>query len=115
VHLQLVVVAVRDQRGERDGAAHPPVEAGAGPDAAPRVPGDQLLEVGGDGVGAGDRGVDVLRPEHLAAHGEAVGVQVEGGLLHGHVPHRSRREGERAVSSTTLPTRRSRAPVPSVG
>ena len=48
VHRELLVVAAGDQRGERDQRAAAPVEAGAGPDAAPGVLGDQLLEVPGE-------------------------------------------------------------------
>ena len=48
VHRELLVVAERDQRGQRDAAARPAVEARARPDLAPRVAGDQVLEVGGE-------------------------------------------------------------------
>src|SRR5829696_3699580 len=46
VHLELLEVAVSDERGERDGAAGAAVEAGAVPDLVPGVAGDQVLEVG---------------------------------------------------------------------
>ena len=45
---QLLVVAAGDQRGEGDHRAAAPVEAGAGPDRAPGVLGDELLEVAGE-------------------------------------------------------------------
>ncbi len=68
------MVAAGDQRGERDQRAAAPVEAGAGPDGAPGVLGDQLLEVPGELGRVRGRAVDVLGSEHLAAHLHAVVV-----------------------------------------
>ena len=48
VQRELLVVAAGDQRGQRDQRAAAPVEARAGPDRAPGVLGDQLLEVAGE-------------------------------------------------------------------
>ena len=48
VQRELLVVAAGHQRGQRDQRAAAAVESGAGPDGAPRVLGDQLLEVAGE-------------------------------------------------------------------
>ena len=56
----------RDERGQRDGAAHAAVEPGPRPDAAPDVARDVVLEVGGEVGRALDGGVDVRVAEHLA-------------------------------------------------
>src|SRR5688572_18752274 len=57
VHRELVLMAAGDERGERDRAVHAAVESRPGPDLAPRVPRDQVLERGGEGGRALDRGV----------------------------------------------------------
>src|SRR3954454_4918777 len=64
---ELVRVAARDQGGEGHAAARAPVEAGAVPDLAPRVPGEELLEVPGDLPRPRQPLVDVRVAEHLAA------------------------------------------------
>ena len=55
VQRQLLVVAAGDQRGERDHRAAAPVEPGPGPDPAPGVLGDQLLELAGEVGGSRQR------------------------------------------------------------
>ena len=98
VHRELLVVTAGDQGGEGDEGAAAAVEAGAGPDAAPGVLGDELLELPGQVGGAGGGPVDVRVAEHLAAYdhagvahladGEVVaGV---GGLLAEEVPAQQR-------------------------
>src|SRR5699024_2014252 len=57
------------QRGERDDAAHPPLEAGPRPHLAPGVAGDEILEVGGESALVLLGTVDVRAAEDLAAHG----------------------------------------------
>ena len=87
---------------------------GPRPDAAPGVAGDEVLEVGGDVVGARDGPVDVGVAEHRAAHLLAGGVPVgsvggvagsRAGLLHRGIgagrrrarrPRRPRRPGRAA-------------------
>src|SRR5882757_5753383 len=83
VHGQFVQVAVGDQGGQGDAAAGAPVESGAGPDLAPCVAGDEVLEFGGEGGGALDRLVHVRVAEHLSAYGHPGGVPrvVVGGAL----------------------------------
>src|SRR5215210_8663206 len=48
VQLQLVEAAQRDQRGKGDAASRPAVQAGAGPDLTPGVPGYEVLEIRGE-------------------------------------------------------------------
>src|SRR5215213_5393198 len=76
MHAQLLEAAGRDQRGERDGAASAAVEARSRPDLAPRVAGDQVLEVGRELRLACLRGVHVLVAEHLTAHLHAALVRL---------------------------------------
>ena len=61
-------MAARDERGQRDAAPRAAVEPRPGPDLAPGVAGDQILEVRGELGRACDRSVDVLVAEHGAAH-----------------------------------------------
>src|SRR6266487_1732124 len=68
VHGKFLLLAKDGKRGERD---HAPLRAGEpwpGPDLAPRVPGDQVLERRGELSRASHRPVHVLVPEHLPAH-----------------------------------------------
>jgi hypothetical protein len=68
VHRQLVEAADGDQRRQCDRAPRAAIEPGPGPDLAPGIAGDQVLEVGGEVAGVLDRFVDMLIAEHLAAH-----------------------------------------------
>src|SRR5215217_3612284 len=63
VQLQLVEAAQRDQRGECDAASRLAVQAGAGPDLTPGVPGYEVLEVRGDPRGAPVVTVPCLSPQ----------------------------------------------------
>src|SRR5439155_8763729 len=76
VHGQLVLLAQRGEDRQRDRAAGAAVEAIAGPDAAPCLLGDELLERRGELGGPLHGAVDVLVAEHLAAdpHAALVGV-----------------------------------------
>src|SRR5581483_2875808 len=74
VQRELVELTARDERGDRDGAPRSPVEPRSRPDLAPRVAGDQLLELFGQLRRLRRRGVDVVVAEHLAAHAHAVVV-----------------------------------------
>ena len=100
--------------------------AGTRARVAPGVPGDQVLEVGGELVGAGDRAVDVRVAEHLAAYRHA--LLVPSAVVHrsssrpgsgAQVASRSRRPPARAARRWPgAPRRRpprSRAPGYAVG
>jgi hypothetical protein len=50
MHREFVLVAAGHQRRNGEEAAGAPVEHEPGPDLAPRVAGDEVLEVGGFGV-----------------------------------------------------------------
>src|SRR5439155_21014993 len=80
VQRELVVAPERGQDRERDGAAGAAVEARASPDGAPGVAGDEVLERGREVGCAGERAVDVLVAEHVAAdlHACLVGVVAHG-------------------------------------
>src|SRR3954463_10549148 len=67
VHRQLVLATRGDEGDDRDDAARPAVEPGARPDVAPRVAGDEVLEVRGEVGRAGARAVDVVVAEDLPA------------------------------------------------
>src|SRR3954454_21533452 len=56
---ELLEVPARDQGSHRHSAAHAPVEPGPRPDLAPRVAGDQVLEV------LCERGRALHRPVHV--------------------------------------------------
>ena len=71
MHRQFVVMAAGHQRGEGDAAARPAGQAGAGPDLAPGVAGDEVLEDRGEGAGTGQRPVHVRVAEDGPAHGRA--------------------------------------------
>src|SRR3954447_1555795 len=71
VELQLVEVPSRDQSGERDDGAAAAVEARPGPDAAPCVRRDEVLEVLRHVCRTGNDPVDVLVAEYLATNGHA--------------------------------------------
>ena len=76
VHGELALAAERDERGQRDRAAHAPVDSGPRPDTAPDRGGDQLLEICGEVGRALDRAVHVGVAEHLAADPHAALVCV---------------------------------------
>src|SRR4029079_3682699 len=78
VELELPLAAERHHRGQRDQAARAPVEARPRPDLAPRVPGEELLELAGEGGGGCIRRVHVLVAVHLAAHLHAAFVALVG-------------------------------------
>src|SRR5215204_702462 len=67
VHCELALAVERDERHQRYGTSHTPVEPGSRPDLAPRVAGDQVLEVRAVVRGTCDRAVDMVVSEHLAA------------------------------------------------
>src|SRR5258705_517417 len=74
MHRQLLVMPAGDERGERDKAPTPAVEPGTGPDLAPGVAGDEVLEVGGERRGAGDGPVDMSVAEHFTTDGHPPAV-----------------------------------------
>ena len=80
VHRDLVLGADRGQRGERDDAARPAVEAGARPHVAPRAAGDEVLERRGQLARVRDRAVDVGVAEHRPADAHALRVAL--GVVH---------------------------------
>src|SRR3954451_1448049 len=69
-------MAARDEGRHRDRAAHAAVEAGTGPDLAPRVARDQVLEVLGERGRRRDRAVDVVVAENGAPELHALVVTV---------------------------------------
>ena len=75
MHRYFALAPLRDERGEHNAAAHAAVEPRPGPDLAPGIAGDQILEVAGEVGRAGDCRVDVIVAEHLApdAHSLVVG------------------------------------------
>src|ERR687893_2605794 len=77
---ELLVVAAGHEGREGYAAAGLAVEAGSGPDLAPRVARDEVLEVRGEGGGLLDRRVHVHVAEDLAADLHALVV----GLVLGH-------------------------------
>src|SRR5919106_1227187 len=66
VQLQFVEAAQRDQRGKGDAASRLAVQAGAGPDLTPGVPGYEVLEVRGELRRAPDGTVHVFVTQNLA-------------------------------------------------
>src|SRR5687767_5211781 len=67
MHDELLVPTEGDERGQRHAAAGLAVEARTRPDLAPRVPGDEILELAGEVGRPLDGAVDVLVSEHFAA------------------------------------------------
>src|SRR3954447_22558634 len=65
VHAEFVEAAQCDQRAEDEHAPCADVEAGAGPDLAPRVTRDQVLKFRGVRRGMSDGAIDVRMSEHL--------------------------------------------------
>src|SRR4051794_27513217 len=94
---QLVVAVQRGQQGQRHAAAGTPVQDVAGPDLAPGVPGDEVLEAGGERCRGGERPVDVGVAEHLPPYRHA-----------GRVPVVSHRVPPGSVGSPPRPARRCR-------
>src|SRR4029077_2049136 len=66
----------RHQRAERDKAPLAALEARPGPHVAPRRSRDELLEARRELRRARQRAVDVRVAEHLAAHAEAVRIEL---------------------------------------
>jgi len=67
---QLLLTVQGDQEGDGEQAPGRAREPRPGPDVAPDVPRDELLEVGGEGGLSGERAIDVRVAEHGAADGE---------------------------------------------
>src|SRR5579875_1928465 len=74
MHLDLVLPPERGQRGERDHRTVTAVQAVALPDVPPGRAGDEVLEGLGERARAGERAIDVLVTEHLAADPHPGGV-----------------------------------------
>src|SRR5579872_5044567 len=68
VQRQLLVMTERHQRGQGDGAAHPPVEPGPRPDLPPGIAGDQILKVRGQVGRGGESSIDMLVTQHLTPY-----------------------------------------------
>ena len=110
VHRQLLVVAPGDQRGQGHHRAAAAVQARSGPDPAPRVVGDEVLEVAGEVGGARGGPVDVGVAEHLTAYGEpGLDVLAVAGFARqvlAEQRRRPRREPRRARGGRHRPARR---------
>src|SRR5438132_301571 len=69
---EFIPLAERDHGADHEYAPRAMVEMRPGPDVAPGVARDQVLEIGVERVAVGDRFVDPFIAEHLAALGHAV-------------------------------------------
>src|SRR5207247_7068315 len=78
MELELVEASLRDERRQRDAAAHAAVEPRPGPDLSPRVTGDEVLEVVRLLHRLLDGTVDVRVAEHFATDLESPLVRVVG-------------------------------------
>src|SRR5699024_2586552 len=71
VHGQFIPVFPGDHGREGDRRTHATIQARTGPDGAPRVAGDHLLEILGERIGVGIGAVNVCIGEYFASHGHA--------------------------------------------
>src|ERR1700761_905172 len=81
---EFVPLAERHHRADDQHAAGALVEMRAGPDLAPGIAGDQVLEVGVERIAVGDRLVDPGVAEDLTARGHPVVAALL--VIHGVLP-----------------------------
>ena len=89
MQLELLPPAQRRRRHQDEQPACPAIEAGPRPDRAPRVARDQRLEIARQVGGLGNRAIDVVVAEHVAADGEPRFAAV-GGRGHEEIQQRRR-------------------------
>src|SRR5699024_12277335 len=92
VHSEFLPILSSHHRGQCDGRTHATVESWAGPNGAPRIAGDHLLEVPGEVVGIGVGAINVSIGQHLATNGHAGIINFRGCLFIGRLLYELARE-----------------------